>query len=220
MRLTRPLLFLVLGGITSVLILKLSFQKVVTPKTPLGCPGVASDSSQPDTVAIWNNRFVSPLLALQGSLTDTDKQVLGALTTNSDKWIEIDLTHQRLTAHDGNDIFLEVPISSGLTNPTPTGVFHIWYKALSLKMEGGSKSNNTYYYLPNVPYSMFFNGDYGIHGTYWHSNFGVRMSHGCVNTATTVAEKLFYWTDPKLPPTKREVRATPQNPGTRIVIHD
>jgi lipoprotein-anchoring transpeptidase ErfK/SrfK len=220
MRFTRSLLFIAIGGIASLITLNISLKKVATPKVPQGCSGTVSTADQPETVAIWNNQFVSPLLAIQGSLTAQDIKILGTHTTSSDKWIEVDLTHQRLTAHDGNDIFLEAPISSGLTNPTPTGVYHIWYKALSLKMEGGSKSNNTYYYLPNVPYDMFFSGDYGIHGTYWHSNFGFRMSHGCVNTATPIAEKLFYWTDPQLPDGKREVKATPQNPGTRIVIHD
>jgi lipoprotein-anchoring transpeptidase ErfK/SrfK len=37
------------------------------------------------------------------------------------------------------------------------------------------------YYLPNVPYVMYFFQGYGIHGTYWHNNFGTPMSHGCVN---------------------------------------
>ncbi|MGE5251028.1 MAG: L,D-transpeptidase, partial [Bacteroidota bacterium] len=36
-------------------------------------------------------------------------------------------------------------------------------------------------YLPNVPYTMYFYKGYGLHGTYWHNNFGTPMSHGCVN---------------------------------------
>jgi len=66
---------------------------------------------------------------------------------------------------------------------------------------------------------MFFYGDFGIHGTYWHSNFGHPMSHGCVNTPTSIAERLFYWTDPQLPEGKKAVRSSADYPGTRVVIH-
>ena len=87
-------------------------------------------------------------------------------------------------------------------------------------MEGGSRLNNSYYYLPNVPYAMFYSGSYGIHGTYWHNNFGNRMSHGCVNAPTPVAEKLFYWADPPLSSGHQTVRASSAQPGTRVVVHD
>ena len=40
------------------------------------------------------------------------------------------------------------------------------------------------YYLPGVPYVMYFYQGYGLHGTYWHDNFGQPMSHGCVNLPT------------------------------------
>jgi lipoprotein-anchoring transpeptidase ErfK/SrfK len=122
-------------------------------------------------------------------------------------------------AHQGEQTIMQSPISSGLWNRTPTGEFYIWYKIRYTKMEGGSKSNNTYYYLPNVPYAMFFSGDYGIHGTYWHNNFGQPMSHGCVNTPTSFSEKLFYWADPPLPEGKSSVRASVDSPGTRVIIH-
>jgi lipoprotein-anchoring transpeptidase ErfK/SrfK len=49
------------------------------------------------------------------------------------------------------------------------------------------------YYLPNVPYVMYFHGGYGLHGTTWHANFGHPMSHGCVNLPTSEAEWLFNW---------------------------
>jgi lipoprotein-anchoring transpeptidase ErfK/SrfK len=49
------------------------------------------------------------------------------------------------------------------------------------------------YYLPNVPYTMYFYRGYGLHGTYWHANFGRPMSHGCVNLPTYEAQWLFNW---------------------------
>jgi lipoprotein-anchoring transpeptidase ErfK/SrfK len=49
------------------------------------------------------------------------------------------------------------------------------------------------YYLPGVPYTMYFYKGYGLHGTYWHSNFGTPMSHGCVNLKTEDAGWLYNW---------------------------
>jgi len=47
------------------------------------------------------------------------------------------------------------------------------------------------WYLPDVPYVMYFYSGYGIHGTYWHDNFGVPMSHGCINLTIPDAEWLY-----------------------------
>ena len=51
------------------------------------------------------------------------------------------------------------------------------------------------YYVPDVPWVMYFT-DWGhaLHGTYWHSNFGHVMSHGCVNLPLDFAEWLYNWT--------------------------
>lgn len=183
--------------------------------TPLTDSG---DIDPSETVAYFQNRPVTPLLSYIPTLDAAKRQVLGV--TAGDKWIEIDLSDQRLTAHHGDTIFLESLISSGLTNKTPPGEYRIWYKIQSTKMSGGIRGTRSYYYLPNVPFAMFFHGDYGIHGTYWHSNFGRPMSHGCVNAPTSVAEQLFFWTDPVLPPGSKTVRATDANPGTLVIVHE
>jgi lipoprotein-anchoring transpeptidase ErfK/SrfK len=49
------------------------------------------------------------------------------------------------------------------------------------------------YDLPNVPYVMFYQGNYAIHGAYWHYQFGTPVSHGCVNVAVNHASWLFDW---------------------------
>ena len=49
------------------------------------------------------------------------------------------------------------------------------------------------YDLPNVPYTQYFYKGYGLHGTYWHHNFGTPMSHGCINMPTDQAEWAFNW---------------------------
>ena len=151
------------------------------------------------------------------SLAGQEGAVLGA--TTDERWIEIDLSEQKLRAHNGNNIDYEFLISSGKWAPTPTGEFRIWIKLRYTKMEGGKKENNTYYYLPNVPYTQYFYKGYGVHGTYWHNNFGQPMSHGCVNMAIPDAEKLFYWTSPLIPQGKSVAYSSKEEPGTRVVIH-
>jgi lipoprotein-anchoring transpeptidase ErfK/SrfK len=76
------------------------------------------------------------------------------------------------------------------------------------------------YYLPEVPYTMYFYAGYALHGTYWHDSFGQPMSHGCVNLETGNAQKLFEWAGPVVPPGQTEVVATADNPGTLVVVHD
>lgn len=106
----------------------------------------------------------------------------------SGRWIDVDLSAQRLTAYQGNTPVRSTLVSTGVpAYPTPTGQFRIYVKYRSTLMTGPG------YYLPNVPYTMYFYRGYGIHGTYWHSNFGRRMSHGCINLPTPEAGWLFNW---------------------------
>jgi len=104
------------------------------------------------------------------------------------KWILVDLSSQLLTAYVGNTAVRSTYVSTGTSyTPTPTGRYRIIYKVGSTAMSGPG------YYLPNVPYVMGFIGQYSMHGTYWHSNFGTPMSHGCVNLPTSEAAWLYSW---------------------------
>ena len=104
------------------------------------------------------------------------------------RWIDVDLSQQMLYAYEGDTIVASFLVSTGVPAfPTVTGQYHIYIKLVSTLMAGDG------YYLPNVPYTMYFYKGYGIHGTYWHNNFGHPMSHGCVNMYTPDAEWMFYW---------------------------
>lgn len=119
--------------------------------------------------------------------------VLGDSDPQSDKHIYIDLDRQMLYAYEAENLVISSLISTGRWGWTPVGNYAIQSKFRSTRMSGGSGSD--YYNLPNVPYTMFFNGDFGIHGAYWHNNFGTPMSHGCVNMRTVDAQTLFEWAD-------------------------
>ncbi|HEY71933.1 MAG: hypothetical protein DRJ03_07065 [Chloroflexi bacterium] len=104
------------------------------------------------------------------------------------RWIDVNLSAQRVTAYAGNAPVRSTLVSTGLpATPTPTGRYRIYAKYVYDTMSGPG------YYLPNVPYSMYFYRGYAIHGTYWHSNFGRRMSHGCINLPTSEAGWLYNW---------------------------
>jgi lipoprotein-anchoring transpeptidase ErfK/SrfK len=144
--------------------------------------------------------------------------VLGS-KSSKEKRIEVDLTAQKLYAYEGGKQKMKFDVSTGKWFETPTGEYRIWSKLKYTLMTGGSKENDTYYYLPNVPYTMYFYKGYGIHGTYWHNNFGHPMSHGCVNMRTSDAEKLFYWANPPLPENVNYINANENNQGTRVIVY-
>lgn len=167
-----------------------------------------------------------PQINLAQETIDTNtmiaNNVLGDTTSNpEDKHIYVDLSKQTLYAYENNEQYFKTLVSTGKWGKTPTGDFKIWVKIRATKMSGGS--GNDYYYLPNVPYVMFFYNDqipksrgYGLHGTYWHNNFGHEMSHGCVNLRTIDAKTLYEWTTPDIESTT--TYATKDNPGTALTI--
>jgi lipoprotein-anchoring transpeptidase ErfK/SrfK/vancomycin resistance protein YoaR len=111
------------------------------------------------------------------------------------KWIAVNVTAQTIVAYEGDWPVFSGRVSTGLPRtPTPVGTFRVFLKLLADDMQGGSYALGDYYYLPKVPYVMYFaDGGYAIHGTYWHNNFGNPMSHGCVNLPTDNARWMYEW---------------------------
>ena len=102
------------------------------------------------------------------------------------RWVDVDLTHQRAYAYQGTQVVRSFIVSTGISiYPTVTGQYHIYVKYRYADMRGVG------WFLPDVPYTMYFYKGYGLHGTYWHHNFGTPMSHGCVNMKTEDAAWLF-----------------------------
>jgi hypothetical protein len=229
-----PLLFLVLflafAGTYAPLKREIVYRLGISGDATLSCCNVADvgkssgEFDENASVAIFDNKVVdypkTSLAQIMSNPLSSDTQVLG--TTNAagqEKWIEVSLDDQKLRAWEGNQLVMEFPISSGKWGATPKGTFNIWYKTRNQSMIGGSKELGTYYNLPNVPHNMFFYGGYAIHGAYWHNNFGQPMSHGCVNAPLDKVASLFEWTGPVLPPKVNALRASADNPGTRVYVH-
>ncbi len=187
----------------------------------LSCKESLSLNVENGTYGVFNGRKITPP-SVNLAKKDGKSAVLAQATGSGEKHIYVDLATQTLTAYEGDKIFLQAPVSSGKWGKTPTGEFSIWEKLRATKMSGGSGSD--YYYLPNVPFVMFFSGSgvgagrgFSLHGTYWHNNFGHPMSHGCVNMRTVDAEKLYYWVNPS--GDGNVTVSTGENPGTKITIY-
>lgn len=129
----------------------------------------------------------------EGVLTFT-----GATSTPGIKRIIVDRSEQMLYAYDGDTLFMQERISTGLEfTPTPRGIFTVYQKTPSRYMQGPLPGiSDQYFDLPGVPWNLYFTPEGGvIHGAYWHDNFGQQWSHGCVNLEPQRAKELYAWAD-------------------------
>ena len=108
------------------------------------------------------------------------------------RWIELNLYHQTLMVYEQGEMIFATIVSSGI-NPffTRPGLFQIFEKLDSTTMSTGNI--NDYYFLEDVPYTMYFDEARALHGAYWHSLFGYTRSHGCVNLSIADSRWLFDW---------------------------
>lgn len=129
------------------------------------------------------------------------------VNASSTKRIIVKRRAQKLYAYEGEVLFMETRISTGVElTPTPRGAFTVFKKTPSRYMQGPIPGiSDQYYDLPGVPWNLYFTEQGAvIHGAYWHNNFGKRASHGCVNLLPEEAKKLYLWAEV----------------GTRVVVQD
>jgi hypothetical protein len=112
---------------------------------------------------------------------------------NGEKWVLINITLQYLWAYQGDQVLWQGFVSTGTAKfATPPGSYRVLSKLESQTMEG--VLGGEYYNVPDVPDVLYFTDrGHAIHGTYWHSNFGTPMSHGCVNLPVDVADWMYQW---------------------------
>jgi lipoprotein-anchoring transpeptidase ErfK/SrfK len=112
---------------------------------------------------------------------------------DTERWISVDLYEQTLVAYQGDQPIFATLVATGLDRwATHEGVFNIYYRKTRKHMSGGIVGDD-YYFLEEVPWTMFFDEGIALHGTYWHDAFGYQRSHGCVNLSITDAYWLYQW---------------------------
>ncbi len=141
------------------------------------------------------------------------------------KRIEVNRGLQQVTCYENDQVVFQTTVSTGLNYEppgevpwkTPKGDYTVQSKMPSKHMGNGNLTGNVEdYELPGVPWTSFFVPETGVafHGTYWHDDFGVPRSHGCVNMRTEDAKWLFRWVLPVSRPDDIERRGY----GTRVVV--
>ena len=108
------------------------------------------------------------------------------------RWIDVNLAEQTLAVYDNNELIFATVIASGL-EPfwTRPGLFQIYQKKEIETMRNNDPSD--FYYLDNVPWTMYFDKARALHGAYWRTRFGYPQSHGCVNLSVGDSHWLFNW---------------------------
>lgn len=130
---------------------------------------------------------------------------LPANLAEQERWIDVDLHEQVLTAYEGERPVFAALVATGrgygqAENATPLGEHRIWVKLVASDMSNLEATEaSRYYSMQSVPWVMYFKRGYGLHGTYWHDDFGRRRSQGCINLSPADAARLFFWTEPRLP---------------------
>ena len=146
-----------------------------------------------------------------------------------ERWVDVNLTTQTLVAFEGTRAVYATLISSGKENKvdkdkdhrTPTGEYRIREKHITTTMDGdGTAAGDLPYSIEDVPYVEYFYRAYALHGAFWHSNYGTQMSHGCVNLSPLDAKWVFLFTLPHMPEGWHGVWATPDHPGSRVIVHE
>jgi lipoprotein-anchoring transpeptidase ErfK/SrfK len=143
-----------------------------------------------------------------------------------EKWIEVNLDRQMLIAYQGARPVYVTLVSTGRRNEraadrnyeTIQGAFRIQSKHIATTMDGNSAGDGPYS-IEDVPWVMYFENSFALHGAFWHNLFGYMRSHGCVNMSPPDARWLFHWTEPVLPRGWHGVYASSTRPGTRVYVH-
>ncbi|NER38256.1 MAG: L,D-transpeptidase [Oscillatoria sp. SIO1A7] len=143
-------------------------------------------------VALFSILLVASVFYPLPTLGQTGREVretrIRELKQSGDRWVEIDVYNQMLTAWEGSEPIFAVLVSTGRKSArTPAGVFAIQSKHEVARMQGEG------YDLPVVLYTMYYDGHYAIHGADWHNKFGQAVSAGCVNVPVREAFWLFEW---------------------------
>ncbi|HRI63896.1 MAG TPA: L,D-transpeptidase family protein [Polyangium sp.] len=121
------------------------------------------------------------------------------------KWIDVSILKQSLVAYEGTKPVYVTLVSTGAdglgdpkkTHSTIQGVFRIHTKHVTVTMDGDDVGDE--FDLRDVPFVQYFTEGYALHAAYWHDDFGIPRSHGCVNLAPRDAAWLFDWTTPEVP---------------------
>jgi len=139
-----------------------------------------------------------------------------------EKWIEVDLFEQTIATYEGERLVYAALISSGRTaTSTPGGIYRAYFKVREGKMSNPDveDGNPSWYFIEDVPWTIYFHEGYSLHAAFWHDAFGFRRSHGCVNLAPRDALWIFNWADPFTTEDVKLLYIGADTPSTWVWVH-
>jgi lipoprotein-anchoring transpeptidase ErfK/SrfK len=154
-----------------------------------------------------------------------------------EKWIDVDLERQVITAYVGDTPVYATMVSTGRGGKSKTvkGEYRIWAKIAAIAMDNTEEAIEAeeelqladagvpledvhVFSLRDVPWTQFFFESFALHGVYWHDGFGNRRSHGCVNLSPIDARWFYEWTEPQVPDGWWAIHAAAPTEGTLVRI--
>jgi hypothetical protein len=157
------------------------------------------------------------------SRVDRVKAPMPKWAQDGEHWLDISIANQTLVAYAGTKPVFATLVSTGeagLNDPLTTkstilGEFRIFAKHRTTTMS--SEVVGEEFQLKDIPYVQYFQEGYALHAAYWHDDFGIPRSHGCINLAPEDAKWLFAWTAPEVPAPWHGARA--ERGGSVVVVH-
>jgi hypothetical protein len=135
-----------------------------------------------------------------------------------DHWMDVDLDEQVLVAYEGARPVYATLVSTGRgEHATPPATAHITRKYRIADMNNTKQDEA--YAVADVPWTMYYDGHFALHTSYWHDGFGDVRSHGCVNLAPRDARALYAWSSPDVPAGWIAVYGSDGAPGSLVQIH-
>jgi lipoprotein-anchoring transpeptidase ErfK/SrfK len=137
-------------------------------------------------------------------------------TRTDEKWLDIDLDTQILVAYEGARPVYATLVSTGkYGHITPALIARVISKHEATPM---TSNKDDVYSVADVPWTMFYDGNYALHTSYWHDGFGGPRSHGCINLAPRDARLLYAWSSPDVPAGWSTVYGSEEQPGTLVRV--
>jgi hypothetical protein len=152
-------------------------------------------------------------------LTPEDVSPISPEVDPNDKHIQVDVTNQTLSCFEGEQEVYFCRISSGVGDfSTPVGEQFAHWKIFSIHMSANTASDSGYD-TAGVSWPTFINKDgVAIHAVFWHNDFGMKRSHGCINVLPEDAKWVFRWTNPYISLDQSEIRMQWPNVGTKVIV--
>ena len=143
-----------------------------------------------------------PVATLRPTVTEADVAAM-----EPERWIDVDLSAQRVRAVIGRKVVHTAVMSSGKQKwETPTGTFYINRRVENETMTSEAIGAEDHYRLENVLYTQYFtNEGHALHYSWWKEpgSFGIPTSHGCISMQLKDSE--YFWNFARI--------------GTRVTIH-